>query len=417
MVIATFNTDPQIKALKLTTEKNKVILVGDSATKCLYIKISNVSKIFIYRYYGNDKKEKRITIGHYPAISLHEARNKAYEYTTLRQRGHDLIQYLSNAHAQSQIITLESVANGWLSKELNDNRLSPKTVSDHKKLIKMIFDFLNPSTDIKTIDRSVIISTIDKRQQYETDNNLSHDRSERLFRVIRSILDFALNRAYIDKNPANDIRYQTAFKSHVKGEYKAITDPKKLTELYEAFVRYKGDFVTKQALLFGIHTALRVGTLTALKWDFIDFDKNIITFPAQTVKLKQIFKLPLTNQTMAILEHSKKANYFINSPFVFPSNFRANKQLNAETPTKAIIRLGFGDFTKFHGLRKTFSTIANENIPIHKQSPQVIELCLDHRERSTVKAIYDKSERLAERGVLMQWWSDYLDSLITDNKN
>lgn len=74
-------------------------------------------------------------------------------------------------------------------------------------------------------------------------------------------------------------------------------------------------------LLFGIHTALRVGTLTALKWDFIDFDKNIITFPAQTVKLKQIFKLPLTNQTMAILEHSKKANYFINSPFVFPSNF------------------------------------------------------------------------------------------------
>lgn len=109
--------------------------------------------------------------------------------------------------------------------------------------------------------------------------------------------------------------------------------------------------------------------LTALKWDFIDFDKNIITFPAQTVKLKQIFKLPLTNQTMAILEHSKKANYFINSPFVFPSNFRANKQLNAETPTKAIIRLGFGDFTKFHGLRKTFSTIANENIPIHKQPP------------------------------------------------
>lgn len=136
-------------------------------------------------------------------------------------------------------------------------------------------------------------------------------------------------------------------KSHVKCEYKAITDPKKLTELYEAFVRHKGDFVTKQALLFGIHTALRVGTLTALKWDFIDFDKNIITFPVQTVKLKQIFKLPLTNQTMAILEHSKKANYFINSPFVFPSNFRADKQLNAETPTKAIIRLGFGDFTSF----------------------------------------------------------------------
>ncbi|TXK47918.1 DUF4102 domain-containing protein [Campylobacter hyointestinalis] len=82
---------PTNQSFKAHYRKNKVILVGDSATKCLYIKISNVSKIFIYRYYGNDKKEKRITTGHYPAISLHEARNKAYEYTTLRQRGHDLI--------------------------------------------------------------------------------------------------------------------------------------------------------------------------------------------------------------------------------------------------------------------------------------------------------------------------------------
>ncbi|QQF51322.1 tyrosine-type recombinase/integrase [Campylobacter fetus subsp. venerealis] len=415
--MATFKTDTELRALKLTTEKNKVILMADSATKCLYIKISNVSKIFIYRYYGNDKKSKKIIIGNYPAISLHEARNKAHEYTTLRQQGQDPIKYLANANTQSQIITLESVANEWISKELSDNRLSPKTTSDHKKLIKMIFEFLDPNTDIKSIDRSTIISTIDKRQQHETIKGISHDRSERLFRVIRSILDFALNRAYIDKNPANDIRYQTAFKSHVKKEYPAITDPKQVKELYNAIVRYKGDFVTKQALLFGIHTALRVGTLTALRWDFIDFDKNIIIFPAQTVKLKQAFKLPLTNQTRAILEHSKKANYFINSPFVFHSILRANVCLNTETPTKALHRLGFGDFTTFHGLRKTFSTIANENIPAHKQSPQVIELCLDHRERSTVKAIYDKSERLAERMALMQWWSDYLDSLLIDDKN
>lgn len=92
----------------------------------------------------------------------------------------------------------------------------------------MIFDFLNPSTDIKTIDRSVIISAINKRQQYEMDNNLSHDRSERLFRVIRSILNFALNRAYIDKNPANDIRYQTALKVTLNANTKPLQTPKSL---------------------------------------------------------------------------------------------------------------------------------------------------------------------------------------------
>ncbi|KEA45327.1 hypothetical protein CR66_08580 [Campylobacter mucosalis] len=48
---------------------------------------------------------------------------------------------------------------------------------------------------------------------------------------------------------------------------------------------------------------------------------------------------------------------------------------------------------------------------MHKLDSKIIELCLDHKERNEVKAVYDKSQRLDERVKLMQFWSDYIDNL------
>lgn len=65
----------------------------------------------------------------------------------------------------------------------------------------------------------------------------------------------------------------------------------------------------------------------------------------------------------------------------------------------------------YHGFRAIFSTFAYENKKFHKQDSEVIELCLDHRERNKVKAVYNRSLRLDDRRALMQWWSDYIDAL------
>ena len=65
----------------------------------------------------------------------------------------------------------------------------------------------------------------------------------------------------------------------------------------------------------------------------------------------------------------------------------------------------------YHGFRAIFSTFAYENKKQHKQDSEVIELCLDHRERNKVKAVYNRSLRLDDRRELMQWWSDYIDRL------
>jgi hypothetical protein len=46
-------------------------------------------------------------------------------------------------------------------------------------------------------------------------------------------------------------------------------------------------------------------------------------------------------------------------------------------------------------------------------NPDLIELQLAHVERNTVRAAYNRAQRLAERRVMMQNWADYLDRLRT----
>lgn len=63
-----------------------------------------------------------------------------------------------------------------------------------------------------------------------------------------------------------------------------------------------------------------------------------------------------------------------------------------------------------HGFRSTDSTLLNEQgLP-----PDVIELQLAHKERNQVRAVYNRSQRLAERRKMMHEWADYLDGLKTD---
>jgi integrase len=68
-------------------------------------------------------------------------------------------------------------------------------------------------------------------------------------------------------------------------------------------------------------------------------------------------------------------------------------------------RLGF-DATA-HGFRTTASTILNES----GFRVDVIERQLAHGERNKVRAAYNRSQYLAERTDMMQWYSDYLDGL------
>jgi integrase len=46
--------------------------------------------------------------------------------------------------------------------------------------------------------------------------------------------------------------------------------------------------------------------------------------------------------------------------------------------------------------------------------PDVIEAALAHQDKNSVRSAYNRAEYLARRRVLMQWWSDHIESAVVD---
>lgn len=402
--MATFAKDSQLKNYALKDGKARE-WIKDISTPYLYVYATQtkngVSKTFIFRYADEERKTNQIIIGKYPSITLAEARAKATELKRLKERGEDI----KKAVIAQKAVKFEDAAREWIEKE------QAKNTSSLSREAGRINNYLMPylkNGDIRTLTRRDYAQTIGRIQEAETKKGISHDTSKRTFRLLRKILDLAVNKGYIEHNPTRDIIFADTFKISKCENFRAITDPQRLGELLRAFDGFRGSNSTKQALVFGAHTFLRSANVRWLKWQYVSFDKNLIVFPASEMKMGADFAVPISRQIKELL----KAQYEIRrGDFVFPSDITSLKPLSENTLNYALKRLGFGDETVFHGLRATASTLLNENIKRHGKDAEIIELCLDHRERNKIKSIYDRSQRLEERAELMQWWSNYLDEV------
>ena len=79
-----------------------------------------------------------------------------------------------------------------------------------------------------------------------------------------------------------------------------------------------------------------------------------------------------------------------------------------ESLNGALRRLGYSsDEMTPHGFRSTASTLLNEM----GMSSDLIELQLAHKSQNTVRAIYNRAQRLDDRRAMMQKWADHLDRL------
>lgn len=413
--MSSIKTDTQLKNYKIPSEVKekangtKTILLKDS-TPNLYIEVmqgkTKTTKTFYYRYKDRTtKKQKSLLIGKYPSISLNEARQKATEYATARDRGENIKSQTEKA------LTFGNVATAFL--DFQKSKLTPKCLQDKKgRIEKYLYPNLK-DLKISEISRRELVETIEKRQDYEAQHELSTETSRKVFGILKNIMKFAVSKGFIEFSPLGEVDFKDIFRS-VKSDkhYKAITDPKRLKEF---LLTLKNDtnlnLLTLYGLKFALHTALRSKNIRRLKWDYIDFENNLITIPAPNMKTKKEsndFKLPLTTQTKAIL---KELQNYKRSEFVFYSDISKSKTMSVNTLNQAIKRLGFGDEMHFHGLRSTFSTIANANTKAHGINSEIIEKCLDHTPKDRIKAIYDRNEFLKERFELMQWYSNFLENL------
>lgn len=393
--MASFVKDAQIKAFKIPSDKKRVLL-NDEASKNLFLNVTQTSKAFLF-IYEKDKKQKSITLGHYPSLSLSGARRKADELREQIANGLD-----PQLEKQENELSFKQVASLWLKTQ------EKRGLATFKKSIKArVENHLLPKLaqrKIKELRRNELVELI-KNLELKDKRGDGYETKSKTFGILKNILKFVSIEGLIDDytSPLADLEFSDFFKDkHEVKHHRFITDATELKSFLTAINSYKNQFI-KFGLKFGIYTALRSANVRKLRWQWLDFSKKLIIIPANEMKMKREFILPMSSQVEAILKSMDKMG-----ELVFSHN---EKPMSESALNYAIKALGFGKAQDFHGLRGLFSTTLNELSTTHKLSSEIIELCLAHEQKDAVRSAYNHALRLDEKRELMQFWADYIDSL------
>jgi integrase len=387
-------TNTQIKQAK---PKEKEYSLNDGQGLALRIKPTG-SKLWIFNYYQPfTKKRKNMGLGMYPDVSLASARQKRNE---ARQLVSEDIDPLDNREQQTDIQklalgnTLEHIAKQWI-----DVKRSSVSDDHANKTWSSLELHIFPSLGKYPIDKLTAKKVIEQLSPIAAKGSL--ETIKRLCQRLNEIMIFAVNTGLIDSNPLSGIG--KAFKTPEK-QHLATIKPEELPALMQTLNRASIKRVTRHLIEWQLHTLTRPSEAAGARWDEIDIDNAIWVIPAERMKKRREHSIPLTTQTLEILEQIKPISG--HREFVFPSDRNPHSHINSQTANMALKRMGYENKLVAHGLRALGSTILNE----YGFDYDLVEAALAHVDKNEVRAAYNRADYIKRRIPMMEWWSEHIES-------
>jgi integrase len=388
---------------KLTQSTLRVAKPHDNPYKLgdgggLYLLVNPNGSFWWRLKYQFETREKLLSLGVYPHVSLQQARALRDEAKKAIANGVD-----PSAKRQAEKSTtancFQAVAREWLA--LQEKKLAPATYAKAVWTLEtLVYPYIGsrPIAKLGAVDVLKVLKRIEGRGTHET----AHRTRQRCSQVFR----YAVQTERAAHDVTADLR--GALAPVVLEHHAAITEPTRIGELLRAIDGYAGHVVTAYALKLAPLLFVRPGELRHAEWLEFDLDGSEPHWriPAQKMKMGEQHIVPLSKQALALLRELQPLT--ARGRYVFPSLRSGSRPMSNNTVNAALRRLGYTrDEMTGHGFRSLASTSLNEQ----DYHPDLIELQLAHAERNKVRAAYNKAQRLPERRKMMQAWADYLDGL------
>lgn len=394
-------TNTEVKQAK---PKAKEYNLADGEGLMLRIKPSG-SKLWVFNYVRPyTKKRANISFGNYPDVSLAQAREKRTNARKLLAKDIDPKTHKEETTESKKAEinnTLLKVAHDWF--ELKKKTIAPNTAKDTwNSLNNHIF----PKLGNHPISALTPVIVIDAMKPIASKGSLFVIK--RLCQRLNEIMTYSANVGLIDSNPLTGIL--KAFEAPKKQHYPTIKPeelPKLMADLSYSTLRLVIRLLTEWQL----HTMVRSNEAATAKWADIDFDDSCWRIPADVMKMNKPHIVPLTPQTLAILERIKPVS--ADNEYIFPANRNLKGHANRESVNMALKRIGYKNKLVAHGLRSLASTTLNEQ----GFDADVIESALAHVDKNEVRRAYNHAEYLERRRVMMAWWSAHISNAQTGKFN
>lgn len=351
-----------------------------------------------YRFLG---KEKLMSYGPYPLVTLKEARDKRDRDRKLLLDGVDPARVKQQRKRAAEVEArgrFDILAAELLEKNRQEGR-AEQTLKKKAWLIEMANKDIG-KRPIMEITPAEVLSVLKQQEQL---GNI--ETASRLRTTIGEVFRYAIASGIAAEDPTASLK-GALVRRRVQSRA-AITDGKRLGELLVAVERYRGYSVVSAGLRLLALLHVRPGELRLARWPEFDLHRATWTIPAERTKMRQEHVAPLPRQAVELLKELQRR--FHPDAMVLPSQSLKAKPLSENTFNQALRKMGFTkDEMTAHGFRATFSSLANES---GKWNPDAIEKALAHVEANEVRRAYARSAFWEERVKMAQWWADELDAL------
>ncbi len=363
------------------------------------------SKLWCLAYRDLSGKQKKLSFGAYPAVTLAKAREERGKAKTLLASGIDPGQHAKTekankavAEANNEANTFAALATELLAKKKREGKAS-NTIGKREWLYGLAGDAFGkrPIADITAQEILRVIQVVENKGLLET--------ARRMRSSIGEVFRFAVATGRATHDPTFAIRGALA-KPTVR-HHAAITEAKALGGLMRAIDAFQGQPTTIAALKLMALLFPRPGELRLAEWKEFDIANAVWIIPAARMKMRREHRVPLPPQVLAVLESLRPITG--HGDLVFPGIVSVKKPISENTMNVALRRMGYGqDEMTAHGFRAAASTLLNES---GKFSADAIERALAHQDKDAIRRTYARGEYWSERVKMAVWWADHLDAL------
>lgn len=346
-------------------------------------------------------KRQTLTYGKYPELSLIEAREKhAAARKAISEGKNPAEEKQTQKHAMILALgnVYESVAAKWFETERVGK--SASWCEGNSRWLKLINEAIGRKPLTLIADDHVMQAV---KPLLDAGYAASADRARQ---QIAAVFNFARRRPwkFAGVNPAEIVKGEIKVPEH-KGH--AHIKAREIPDFLKAVDASRGAQQTKIASRLLLLTVVRKNELVEAKRSEVDLAGALWEIPAERMKGKAAHLVPLSPQAVALFRQQMEAS---KGDYIFPSLTRPGSPMGLSTLNSFFDRIGYADRLTPHGMRSIASTALNGSGAFRGDA---IERQLSHKERNKIRAAYNKSDYLAERRRMMDFWAGYIDQLCT----
>ena len=337
-----------------------------------------------------DGKRARLSLGTYPATSLATARTRAIEARGLVEDGKDPRQVKKKAKASvSGPMTVRMLADEYLTK------YAPK-LRGHREIRRKL------DVEILPVIGDVLLASLHRRDIHRVLDRIkergSISMSSRTFTDIRAMLSWAVERGYLDNNPA--ARMQETPTVEPRERY---LSEEEIALLWPALPKFKKP--VELALKLALVTGQRIGEICGMTENELDLAKGIWTIPAERSKNNQSHTVPLSDMAQRLIAEARTGGRLLKCT---PDRIAHVIAYHMESlPVKG---------WRAHDLRRTVCT----HLAKLGFSPMVIGSVVNHRQvtkAGVTLGTYVQYDYAREKHQALDAWADRLSAIITGTES